>query len=134
MTLTNLSQSRIDGVSNSGSDSSNDTLPINAETWDLSDEGPVELRSCSQMDISCCHSGEKQKGSACRSKEKAKKIESVDLSYSVEHLASKVPKGSALYNFTLTFLVNCKNMEGFAVAKEPKYKFGWIQYNCKAKL
>ncbi|KAL2550166.1 uncharacterized protein Fot_11696 [Forsythia ovata] len=111
------------------------------------------------MDISSCHSGEKRKGSARRSKGKAKKVGSVDLSYSVEHLASvgealaasrqncqekvpnchqcntelvatgKVPKGSALYNFALTFLVNCKNREGFAAAEESEYKLGWIQYN-----
>ncbi|KAL2475216.1 hypothetical protein Adt_35952 [Abeliophyllum distichum] len=106
------------------------------------------------MDISSCHSDEKWKGSACRSKEKTKKIESVDLSYSVEHLASvgealatsrqisqeeipsccqcitelmvvgKVSKGSALYNFALTFLVNCKNMERFTTIEEPEYKLG----------
>ncbi|KAL2504945.1 Uncharacterized protein Adt_20566 [Abeliophyllum distichum] len=108
------------------------------------------------MDISDCHNSEKWKGSACGSKVKAKKIRSVDLSYSVEYFASvsvalaasyqicqeevpscyqcikelvatgKVPKGSALYNFSLTFLVNRKNREGFAAVEEPEYKLGWI--------
>ncbi|KAL2515313.1 Uncharacterized protein Fot_29284 [Forsythia ovata] len=157
MTPTKLSQCGIDGVI-SGSDSPHDTLPINAETRD-SNKGPIELRSCSRMDISGCHSREKRKGSTCRSKEKDKKIGSVDLSYSVEHLASvgetlvasrqicqkevpsshqcitefvatsKVPKGSALYNFALTFLVKCKNRNGFVAAEEPEYKLGWIHYN-----
>ncbi|KAL2509454.1 L10-interacting MYB domain-containing protein-like [Forsythia ovata] len=88
MTPTKLSQRGIDGVINSGSDSPHDTLPINTETRDSSDEGPIELRSSSRMDISGCHSGEKRKCLAHRSKGKAKKIESVDLSYSVEHFAS----------------------------------------------
>ncbi|KAL2543049.1 Uncharacterized protein Adt_04027 [Abeliophyllum distichum] len=83
MTPTKLSQRGIDGVINSGNDSSHDTLPINVETRDSSDEGHFELRSCSQMDISGCHSGEKQKVFARRSNEKAKKIRSVDLSYLV---------------------------------------------------
>ncbi|KAL2508459.1 Uncharacterized protein Fot_32106 [Forsythia ovata] len=159
MTPTKLSQHRIDEVINSGIDSPHDTLPINAETRDSSDEGLVELKSSSRMDISGCHSGEKQKGSARRSKGKAKKIGSTDLSYLLEYLASvsealsasrqiyqeevsscrqcikelvairKVPKGSALYNFALTFLVNRKNRKGFAAAEEPEYKLGWIQYN-----
>ncbi|KAL2505045.1 L10-interacting MYB domain-containing protein-like [Abeliophyllum distichum] len=139
MTPTKLLQCGFDGVINSGSESPHDTLPIFAETRESSDEGPIELGSSSRMDISCCHSGEKRKGSARRSKGKAKKIKSVDLSYLVEHLATvgealaarrqncqeqvpsyhrcitepvatrKVPKGSAMYNFALTFLVNRKN-------------------------
>ncbi|KAL2508273.1 uncharacterized protein Fot_31920 [Forsythia ovata] len=139
MTPTKLSQRGFDGVISNGSDSPHDTLPIFAETRDSSDEGQVELGSSSRMDISGCHNGEKRKGSTRRSKAKAKKIRSVDLSYLVEHLATvdealaanrqncqeqvpschqcitepvateKMPKGSALYNFALTFLVNCKN-------------------------
>ncbi|KAL2488463.1 L10-interacting MYB domain-containing protein-like [Forsythia ovata] len=88
ITPTKLSQRGIDGVINSSSDSPHDTLPINVEARNSSDEGPVQFRSFSRMDISGCHSGEKRKGSARRSKGKAKKIGSVDLSYSVEHLAS----------------------------------------------
>ncbi|KAL2500748.1 uncharacterized protein Fot_34596 [Forsythia ovata] len=88
MTPTKLSQRGFDGVINSGSDSPHDTLPIFAETRDSSDEGPIQLGSSSRMDISGCHSGDKRKGSARRSKGKVKKIASVDLSYSVEHLAS----------------------------------------------
>ncbi|KAL2533257.1 Uncharacterized protein Adt_06608 [Abeliophyllum distichum] len=88
MTPTKLSQRRFDRVINSGGDSPHDTLSIFAETRDSSDEGPVELGSSSRMDIYGCQSGEKQKGSPRRSKGKAKKVGSVDLSYSVEHLAS----------------------------------------------
>ncbi|KAL2487174.1 Uncharacterized protein Adt_31930 [Abeliophyllum distichum] len=88
MTPTKLSQRRFDGVINSGSDSHHDKLPIVAETRDSSDEGQVELGSSSIMDIYGCHNGEKQKGSTRRSNWKAKKIGNVDLSYSVEHLAS----------------------------------------------
>ncbi|KAL2513440.1 L10-interacting MYB domain-containing protein-like [Abeliophyllum distichum] len=88
MTPTKLSQRRFDRVINSGSDSPHDTLSIFAETRDSSDEGPVELGSSSRMDIYGCQNGEKQKGSPRRSKGKAKKVGSVDLSYSVEHLAS----------------------------------------------
>ncbi|KAL2551780.1 L10-interacting MYB domain-containing protein-like [Forsythia ovata] len=88
MTPTNLSQRGFYGVINSGSDSPHDTLPIFAETRDSSDEGPIQLGSSSRMDISGCHSGDKRKGSARRSKGKVKKVGSVDLSYSVEHLAS----------------------------------------------
>ncbi|KAL2487219.1 L10-interacting MYB domain-containing protein-like [Abeliophyllum distichum] len=73
MTPTKLSQRRFEGVINSGNDSPYDTLPIFAETRDSSDEGPIELGSSSRMDISGCHSVEKQKGSTRRSKEKAKK-------------------------------------------------------------
>ncbi|KAL2485787.1 Myb DNA-bind 3 domain-containing protein [Abeliophyllum distichum] len=106
-------------------------------------------------------SGDKQKGSVRRSEDKSKNIGSVDLSYLVEYLTSvgealaasrqicqkevpsclqcikdltamgKVPKGSALYNFVLTFLVNRKNRKGFATTEEPEYKLGWIQYNFK---
>ncbi|KAL2481264.1 L10-interacting MYB domain-containing protein [Abeliophyllum distichum] len=123
MMPTKLSQRGFDGVINSGSDSPHDTLPIFAETRDSSDEGPIELGSSSRMDISGRHSGEKRKGSARRSKGKAKKC-------ITELVATgKVPKDSALYNFALTFLVNRKNREGFAAAKEPEYKLGWIQYN-----
>ncbi|KAL2462304.1 Uncharacterized protein Adt_45724 [Abeliophyllum distichum] len=154
ITPTKLSQRGFDGVINSGSDSPRDTLSIFVETRDSSDEGPVALVSSSRMDISGCHSREKQKGSDHRTKEKVKKIGSVDLSYSVEHLATvgealaasrqnyqeqvpsyhqcitelvatgKVPKGSALYNFTLTFLVNRKNQEDFTATEEPEYKLG----------
>ncbi|KAL2532136.1 Uncharacterized protein Adt_05487 [Abeliophyllum distichum] len=62
-------------------------LSTETKTRDSSDEGPFELGSNSRMDISGCHSGEKRKGSARRSKEKAKKG-SFDLSNLVEHLAS----------------------------------------------
>ncbi|KAL2515679.1 uncharacterized protein Fot_29650 [Forsythia ovata] len=72
ITPTKLSQRVIDGVI-SGSDSPHNTLPINAETRDSSDKGPDELRSCSRMDISGCHSREKRKCSTRRSKGKDKK-------------------------------------------------------------
>ncbi|KAL2525798.1 hypothetical protein Adt_10852 [Abeliophyllum distichum] len=88
MTPTKLTQRGIDRVINIGSDSPHNTLLINAETRDSSNECPIELRSCSQMDISGCHNGQKRKDSTRRYKEKARKIRSVDLSYSMEHLAS----------------------------------------------
>ncbi|KAL2542373.1 L10-interacting MYB domain-containing protein-like [Abeliophyllum distichum] len=75
-------------IYHSGSDSPHDTLSIFAKTRDSSDKGPVELGSSSRMDKSDFHSREKRKGSARRSKGKAKKIGSIDLSYSVEHLAT----------------------------------------------
>ncbi|KAL2483288.1 uncharacterized protein Fot_44732 [Forsythia ovata] len=136
MTPTKLSQRRIDGVINSGSDSPHDTLPINAEIHDSSDEGPVELRSSSRMDISGCHSGDKKNGSAREALAASRQIckeEVPSCHQCIKEIVatSKVPNGSALYNFVLTFLVNRKNEKGFADAKEPKDKLGCIQYNFK---
>ncbi|KAL2458345.1 hypothetical protein Fot_55822 [Forsythia ovata] len=73
----------IDWVINNGCDSPHNTL-----TRDSSNESLVKLRSSSRMNISGIHSGDKGKGSTRRFKEKPKKIRSVDLSYSVEHLVS----------------------------------------------
>ncbi|KAL2524633.1 hypothetical protein Adt_09687 [Abeliophyllum distichum] len=109
------------------------------------------------MDVSGCHSSEKRKGLAHRSKEKSKKIRSVNLSYSVENLASvgealdasrqlfqkevpsycqcitelvatsKVPKGNALYNFTLTFLSIARIEKGLRLQKN--LSTSWVGFS-----
>ncbi|KAL2545473.1 uncharacterized protein Fot_14706 [Forsythia ovata] len=133
MTPTKLSQRGIDRVINSGSDSPHNTLPIFAETRDSSDEGPVEFGSSSRMNISGCHNVEHLasvgKTLAVSHQICQEKVPSCHRCIKELVATGKVPKGSALYNFSLTFLVNCKNREGFAVAEELEYKFGWIQFN-----
>ncbi|KAL2455860.1 uncharacterized protein Fot_57223 [Forsythia ovata] len=106
------------------------------------------------MDISGCHSGDKRKGSAYGSKKRnyglvlfSRYLASVGEALAasrqlyqedvpschqcIKELVAmgKVPKGSAMYNFALTFLVTYKNREGFAAAEDPEYKLSWIQYN-----
>ncbi|KAL2459832.1 uncharacterized protein Fot_54576 [Forsythia ovata] len=115
MTPTKLSQRGFDGVINSGSDSPHDTLPIFAETRDSSDE--VEHLASVGEALAASRQNSQDDVPSCRQ--------------CINELVAtgKVPKGSAIYNFALTFLVNRKNREGFAAAEEPEYKLGWIQYN-----
>ncbi|KAL2504741.1 Uncharacterized protein Adt_20362 [Abeliophyllum distichum] len=61
MIPTKLTHWGFDGFINIGSESLHESLPINVETRDSSDEGPVELRSNSRMGIFGCHNSDKWK-------------------------------------------------------------------------
>ncbi|CAA2974817.1 Hypothetical predicted protein [Olea europaea subsp. europaea] len=84
LTPTKLSQRGFDLGANSNSDDPNDTLPINAETTDSSDDPTPRLGS-SSMNISLRRSGEKRKGK--HAKGKWKKFGTREVLESVDNLA-----------------------------------------------